>query len=333
MEIEKDPIYQGNNNLEHSETDMTDSLKVHDPVIKGNNAEIDIDLWNSWDESSCKLSYKLSLEAVDQNKINMSLAPTASTNGCAYNSVRLLMDTDPNDQIYGLGEQYTWFGLKGQSYPILVSEQGVGRGLEPVTTTLNTFKGGAGGSEVTTYQPKPLYATTSHTGFILNNSRVQIFDLTDNSLVNVLLHDTKFDSVLYNADTPLDLVAQMTSFTGRNPPVPEWARKGAIVGVEGGSDSVTKSVNKLLDAGVPIAGVWMQDWSGNHDYTEGTRVEWNWVLNRELYPEWDSMVADWKSKNIKPLIYINPYLQDMRTIKANVTRNLFEEAAEKGFLV
>jgi len=43
-------------------------------------------------------------------------------------------------------------------------------------------------------------------------------------------------------------------------------RKGAIVGVEVGSDSVTKSVNKLLDAGVPIAGVWMQDWSGNHDY-------------------------------------------------------------------
>ena len=41
-----------------------------------------------------------------------------------------------------------------------------------------------------------------------------------------------------------------------------------------------------------------------------TRLIWNWILNYKLYPKWNETVADWKSKNIKPLTYINPYLVD-----------------------
>jgi hypothetical protein len=39
---------------------------------------------------------------------------------------------------------------------------------------------------------------------------------------------------------------------------------------------------------VPLAGVWLQDWSGLMDYAGGQqRVEWNWQLNTDWYGDWD----------------------------------------------
>ena len=46
---------------------------------------------------------------------------------------------------YGFGESFTYFNLKGYKVPILVSEQGVGRGEQPITTVLNKETPGVGG--------------------------------------------------------------------------------------------------------------------------------------------------------------------------------------------
>lgn len=43
----------------------------------------------------------------------------------------------------------------------------------------------------------------------------------------------------------------------------------------------------LKENKVKIAGIWMQDWVGTTDYYEGTRLTWNWKLNRKRYPRWD----------------------------------------------
>ena len=55
----------------------------------------------------------------------------------------------------------------------------------------------------------------------------------------------------------------------------------------------------------------MQDWVGQHQFSEGTRLLWNWSLNRKQYPEWDSMIESWKSENVRPVVYLNPYLADL----------------------
>jgi hypothetical protein len=36
--------------------------------------------------------------------------------------------------------------------------------------------------------------------------------------------------------------------------LPAWTQKGAIVGLEGGTENVTKIVDKLIQGGVKIAG-------------------------------------------------------------------------------
>ena len=54
----------------------------------------------------------------------------------------LVWGSPESDSAFGFGEQYTHLDMKGRRVPVLVSEQGVGRGLQPVTDAL----GGAGGS-------------------------------------------------------------------------------------------------------------------------------------------------------------------------------------------
>ncbi|KAJ1417897.1 hypothetical protein B484DRAFT_312633, partial [Ochromonadaceae sp. CCMP2298] len=82
---------------------------------------------------------------------------------------------------YGFGESFSHFDLAGRRVPVLVSEQGVGRGLEPITAYLNTEVCGVGGSWHTTYAPKPLYTTNHNKTFHLSNSEVSFFDLTRSS--------------------------------------------------------------------------------------------------------------------------------------------------------
>ena len=61
-----------------------------------------------------------------------------------YNQLRLTYGCADDEQFYGLGVQYTHFNMRGHSVPVVISEQGVGRGLEPLTIILDSLSPGAG---------------------------------------------------------------------------------------------------------------------------------------------------------------------------------------------
>jgi len=94
---------------------------------------------------------------------------------------------------------------------------------------------------------------------------------------------------------------------------------------------VVKNYNILKENGVPIAAVWMQDWVGTKEFPEGVRLMWNWKLNREFYPNWDAMIANWTADGVKAMIYINPYFANLTD--ASITRNLFQEGNSLGYFV
>ena len=61
-----------------------------------------------------------------------------------FNQIRLSYACEEDEQFYGFGVQYSVFNMKGRRLPVFLSEQGVGRGLEPFTTILDTLSPGAG---------------------------------------------------------------------------------------------------------------------------------------------------------------------------------------------
>ena len=65
-------------------------------------------------------------------------------NDSAYNQLVLAYGCQKGEGFYGFGAQYSRFNMKGKVVPMFLSEQGVGRGLEPVTFVLDTLSPGAG---------------------------------------------------------------------------------------------------------------------------------------------------------------------------------------------
>ena len=47
-----------------------------------------------------------------------------------------------DEEIYGMGLQYSEWDFKGKNVPLISEEAGVGRGLQPITLAMNDFMGG-----------------------------------------------------------------------------------------------------------------------------------------------------------------------------------------------
>ena len=84
----------------------------------------------------------------------------------------------------------------------------------------------------------------------------------------------------------MDLLESYTSFAGRMTPLPDWSHNGAILGLQGGTKRVIDTLNQVnetignLD---DVAGVWLQDWSGQKNITGPNDLPriglwWNWEV-------------------------------------------------------
>ena len=154
---------------------------------------------------------------------------------------RIQWNSDATQDYFGFGEQYSHINMKGKQVPILVSEQGVGRGLEPISFAL----GLQSGNEFTTYAPLPIYiatatsnenSTTDAHAFMLRNTEYCVFDMTLDNITTVDILRPNFGNgksepivgTLFRSSRsrPLDLLHGITEYTGRMRSLPSWILRG-----------------------------------------------------------------------------------------------------------
>jgi alpha-glucosidase len=270
--------------------------------------------------------YTLTLRPAARDRLRL----VVRLRGRRANVVILTASSTPRERVHGFGAMTRW-NLKGAVLPVITREQGVGRGAEPLTSQQNAKQPGSGGSFATTYAVVPQYLTSRDRGFFLESPEVSIFDLRAARRIRVQLFSPTLTAQVLAGRTPAQLVRAYTGYAGRMRPLPRWVDRGAIVGVQGGTARVREVVAQLRAAGVPLAGVWLQDWVGQRVTSFGRRLWWNWVLDRERYPGWDQLVADLRAQGIRVLTYVNPMLVD--AAGRPVDRNLFAEARDRGYLV
>lgn len=249
--------------------------------------------------------------------------------------VQLASGRTPGARVHGFGEQFDDFDLDGRLVPILVREQGVGRGEQPLTFLADLTNRSAGGTSSMTYAAWSSYVTGDLRGVALDpddpaSHAFAVADTRDEDRVGLEVWAPRITAELTAADSPADLVAQR--HTGE-PTLPEWTQRGATVGIQGGTDEVRRRVADLQDAGVELAGVWLQDWTGQRTTSFGDRLWWTWQLDRERYPEWEQLVADLRRDDIAVTTYVNPFLVDAAVKGDPDVRNLWAEARDAGYLV
>ena len=248
------------------------------------------------------------------------------------NRTFLTLNSQRDESIFGFGEQFTYFDLKGREVPVLTQEQGIGRGAQPITIGAN-ITAGAGGDWHTTYIGVPYFISSLGRSFFLENYEYSIFDLRPSDRLTVEVFSSVMTGRISTPGTPLELIEQYTQYAGRMRPLPDWVHRGAIVGLQGGTDEVKKAIAELDAQRTPIAALWLQDWVGQRTTNFGKQLWWNWELDRDRYPGWDGLVADLRKRDVRVMTYVNPFIANVADKKGNVRRNLFKEAEAKGFLI
>ncbi|MBX3722487.1 MAG: alpha-glucosidase [Turneriella sp.] len=254
------------------------------------------------------------------DRVVMNVTSTSKDQG--YNRIRLQFLAEENEHIFGGGEQFTHLDLRGRAIPIVSEEQGIGRGLQPITTGA-TLTAGAGGTDTSTYTPIPFFFTSAYRSFDTAQTAYQLWDFTRREF-SLEIWDKQLTLSLATAANFETLIADYTARMGRMRRLPDWA-SGTILGVQGGKDKVEQILAAAVKAGNPVTAIWIQDWVGRRQTSFGSQLWWRWVPDEKSYPDFRNWVLSLKYRGIQVLGYINPFLADEGA--------MFEEAKAQNFLV
>lgn len=240
-----------------------------------------------------------------------------------YDRLSVRFMAEPGEAVWGGGEQLSYINLCGRRFPMWTSEPGVGRDKQTTLTRLMDEEM-AGGDYWNTNYPQPTFLTSRWIAVHCLETCYSVLDFTDPAFHTVEIWRNAAQFEFFADASPTGLVGQLSTRFGRQPPLPDWAIAGAIVGLKGGENSFSR-LERFLEAGASVSGLWCEDWAGIRQTSFGRRLFWDWQLgtrSHERYPELRRRIADLESKGIRFLAYVNPYL--------SVDGELFDEAKAGG---
>ena len=239
------------------------------------------------------------------------------------NRLWLRLPAAADDHVWGCGEQMSYLDLRGRRFPLWTSEPGVGRDKSTAITQRADREGQAGGDYYTTNYPQPTFLTSRRVAVHLQTTAYCEFDFTapDHHLLEAWAIPDRLE--LTAAPSLIGLVELLSLRFGRQPPLPDWVRHGAILGLKDGARSFAR-LQAVLDAGAQIAGLWCEDWCGVRHTSFGRRLFWDWRWDRDRYPDLPARIAALRDRGIRVLGYVNPYLCNDGA--------LFPEAEAAGYL-
>jgi alpha-glucosidase len=242
------------------------------------------------------------------------------------NHNRLWIDlwAEADEAVYGCGEQYSRLNLRGSKLPIWCQEQGVGRGLDPITL-LAEMRSGSGGHWYSSYFPMALFISSRNWYCFCENAGYAEFDFRDKQRHRLQFWQTPERLIFDARESAPELLGSLTEILGRQPVLPEWTQEGMWLGVQGGPDTIRRKLDDALQAGINVSALWVQDWVGRRLTSFGSQLMWNWRYDEERYPELPRLIEELHGRGIRFLGYINPFLA--------VERELYREASRQGFCV
>lgn len=241
-----------------------------------------------------------------------------------FNRVTIVLPAEADEKIWGCGEQFSRFNLRGKNWPLWTREQGVGRNKETEITRLADRDDKAGGDYHTTFYPQTTFVSSRRYFFHAYTWAYADWDFSGSDEHRLTFWEIPERLVWSVKPTLLDTVKDVSALLGRQKKLPDWVHDGVILGIQDGTGTCLSKLAKAASRGVAVNGIWAQDWVGQRKTSFGKRLSWNWVWNRELYPDLDRAIPELAAKGVKFLGYINPYVLE--------GKSLFLEAEKNGYL-
>ena len=203
------------------------------------------------------------------------------------NRYRVRLPAEASEHVYGAGEQFSHLDLRGRIFPLWTSEQGVGRNKLTEVTRLADLHDKAGGDYWWTFYPQPTFCSSRRIFYHFDATAWASFDFRFPDRHEYYVWELPRTLTVGSADSMLDLVTDLTDLLGRQPELPDWAYDGVVLGIQGGTETCLAKLAQARVAGVPVSGIWAQDWEGINMTSFGQRLRWNWVWDPDRYPGLD----------------------------------------------
>lgn len=246
-----------------------------------------------------------------------------------YNRLWITLPSHPQQGIFGCGEQFTHFNLKGKKVPIWVSEHHSLKKLlkKAIQTKLFGINDARMNdySQHQTYIAQPTFMTSDYDMVHVMTTDYCEFDFSHPSHT-IIGCRSMIDSLhIVQGESPQQCMNIITNMVGKHPSMPSWVLDGAIVASQGGWQRVDRLIEKIKQHGGEITAIWSQDFSGQLITQFGSQVYWNWQHDSTLYPNAKEKIQSLKKQGIRFLGYINPFLKE--------NAPLYLEALKHGYLV
>ena len=246
-----------------------------------------------------------------------------------FNRLWVQLPSAKDEGIYGCGEQFTHFNLKGKKVPIWVSEHHSLKKL--LTKALRTKILGVNNDHISdykhhqTYIAQPTFISSQARLVHAETSSYCEFDFSNENQTILHFRSIPKSLLFYQGENIADCLRYLSEITGKHPRLPQWVSTGAIVASQGGWDKAIQLVDQILENGGKVSAIWSQDWSGQLITKFGTQVFWNWQVDNKLYPHSAEKIKELNAKGIRFLGYINTFLKEDTV--------LYHEAKSNNYLV
>ncbi len=245
----------------------------------------------------------------------------------AWNRIWITLPTDAR-HFYGGGETFSEWDLAGQRIRVWVAEhqnakriekkmeRQAERGIDPL------YKGPF--DEYESYYAQPTIMMDTKEYIHVDGTSFMAFDFRTPGQITIEMYA---NAPIYfgSAASFPELSALLTSRLGRQAPLPDWAHDGVILGIQQGPEVIDRKIAQARAQGVPVVGVWSQDWCGCRRTAFGYQVMWNWTYDKDLYPDLPDKIRKWKAEGVRFLGYINPFMA--------IEKELYQYASAHGYCV
>lgn len=245
-----------------------------------------------------------------------------------YNRMWFRIPATKEETVYGAGEIFNTFNLRGNKLRIWVAEH-----CNPFLIAKRIALGKIKGEGFETKEKFDSYQTYYSQPTFISNRKYYMhsdttcyceFDFRNANYHEILIRDIA--ALHFGFEDSFEALANnLTNYLGRQPLLPDWVYDGAILGIQGGTEIVKEKLETVKKYDTKVAGVWCQDWEGRRITSFGKQLMWNWEWDQELYPGLDTEIWALKKQGVRFLGYINPFLA--------IEKPLYKYATEKGYCV
>ena len=236
--------------------------------------------------------------------LDLDLAPAAG------NRVALGWGCAPDEHYLGLGGQSWAIDHRGQTVPMWVQEDGIGKPDIPDDVYDGIWA--LTGRRHSTHTPMPMLLSSRGWALAVDTTRRALFDLCDTDADEAVV--TSWDDALalhlFVGPTPREAVGRMTAWVGR-PDVPPAFAFAPWLDAIYGEANVRRVADALRAADVPVSVIWTEDWRGGNDETGaggGYVLEEDWRVDRTIYPDFEGLADHLHQTGFKFLTYANTFL-------------------------